>query len=606
MQSFRKLLVIGLLALACGDQAPPGPEASAGARLAEGPALTLGRTYVYGLEWKVESGFDPAHESPAGLPLAGGLHLQGELHVQAIGSHEGATMAAIWFEALGAHAITLNGERLHVEPSLLLGQRAYFSLAADGGVSRVWFGPETHSLFRHTMDGALARFDLRGALVGSNARVIPTGHGMAEVTYTRAGEPGAIRRELQRMTRFDAMADVDPELPVVEGVTELVLDGDRVPLRIDGREDVDARDGGWVFGSHDRFSATRVRFEDGAPLQIPGDLSGYIEHDPAAPRDPTEAERVLAQGFAKGLAVHDIADAVTTIDSGVLPGRGFVVRATGLLRGWPEQARGMIPIALRAESNGRQLAFELLASAGTPQAQSVMRELLGREDVRGWPELPMLVGRFAFVDQPTVETAKFVLALHTEAREAGNHTLANASLYPMGSVARAIEQTAPWLAELLHARLLEALGRNEGVSGQLAAMAGVGNLGRVDDHVRLLPLLRDDDGAIRANAATALRNMIAPDATAALVEALRDPDRGVASNALDVLAEHHYDDAADSSRLAAIVIAAAHNPEIDRAVVSALGDRIDDDPTVRTALRELATRTTDRELVARIQRLVDA
>ena len=44
----------------------------------------------------------------------------------------------------------------------------------------------------------------------------------------------------------------------------------------------------------------------------------------------------------------------------------------------------------------------------------------------------------------------------------------------------------------------------------------------------------------------------------------------------------------------------------DGAVVNALADRVDDDPSVRLALRELATRTKDRGLVTRIQRLVEA
>lgn len=593
-------LVLVLAATACKPAAAP-PQAAAVARRDQGPVMPIGRTFVYALSWTIESGFDAGAGSPLGLPLAGGLHLEGELHVQAIGEREDGTLAAIWFDALPVRELVVNGERLEVESTTLVGPRAYFVIDAEGGVPQTWFGPTTPPLFRQVMSGALARFDLRGAAAGT--QVVPTGQGLAEVTYARAGEPGTVRRELQRMVRFDAFAGVDPERTDVDGVVDLVLDTDRIPLRIDGREDAAVADDGWSFGSHDRFVAVRQRVDDGTPLPVPEDLATYTEHDPSALPDPAEAERVLAQRFAGDLAVGDVADVVKALDGGLMPGRGFISQATGLLRGWPDEARGMIPIALGASSHGRQLAFDVLASAGTPQAQEVMRELLGRDDVRAWPELPLLVGRFAFVHRPTAASAQFLLAMHTDARTDGETELARAILYPLGSVGRAIERDEPWLAELLHARLVESLAQAPGPEPRMAAIAGLGNFARQDDRSHLLPLLADADAAIRANAITAMRNMVAPDTTAAILAALRDPDPGVATNAIDVLADHHFGPEG-SPVLAAVVIAGDHNPEIETAMVNALSPRVADDPSVRVALRELAGRSRDRDLVARIAEIV--
>jgi len=600
--TLRALLLAWVATTACaGESAPAAEVAQVGVPSASlGAELPLGRTLVYALAWTVEAGFEAG--SPLGLPLAGGLHLEGELHVQALEPRDGGTLAAIWFNALSVGELSVNGERIDVGPAALVGQRAYFIIDRSGAVTRTWFGPDATPLFQQVMSGALARFDLQGA-TGAGTHVVRTGHGLAEVTYARTGEAGAVRRDLQRMVRFDSFAGVEPERAAVEGVADLALDADRIPLAIDSREDAAVADEGWSFGSHDRFRASRTRIDDGPPLAIPNDFASYVEHDPQAPPDPSEAERVLAQRFAGELEVRDVAIAVKALDGGLLPGPGFASQATGLLRGWPDEAREMIPVALSASGHGRQLAFDLLSSAGTTQAQTVMIELLERDDVREWPEFPLLVGRFAFVYRPTAQTAQFLLALQTEARADGRDVLARAALYPLGSVARSIEPTDPWLTELLHARLVEELAAAADPPERIAAIAGLGNLSRLADRGLLLTLLADPDDGVRAHAVTALRNMVAPDTTAALITALRDPDTGVASNALDVLANHHLGPDG-SAQLAAIIIAGEYNLELDTAIVNALAFRVADDPSVSAALRALASRVRDHEILRRIEQLV--
>jgi hypothetical protein len=603
MARWWRLLLLCASVNACGGEAPT-PASHETPTTAPAPTLPIGRTLVYALQWTVDSGVEPDGGSPIGLPLAGGLRIEGELHLQAVESRADGTIVAAWFDALGVRELTVNGERIEVEPAALVGPKAWFLLDGEGAVARVWFDADGGSLFRHVMAGALAHFDLRGALAGASPVVVPTGHGLSEARYAREGA-GTVRRELAALVRFDAVAGVDADRAAVEGVAELALDEAGVPSRFGSDEAAKVRERDWAFSSHDRFDATRVRVEDGEPLAPPGDLSRLADHDPAAPRDTSEAERALAQRFAGEMEVQDVANAVTALDGGLLPSGGFASRATGLLRGWPERARELGPVALGATGHGRQLVFDLLASAGTPEAQAVMRELLEREEVQAWPEHPLLVGRFAFVRAPTVETALFVLELHTRARAAHDDELARAILYPLGSVARAIDRSDPWLGALLHARLIEVFAHAVDARTRIAATAGLGNCGRLEDRAHLLPLLRDDDDAVRMHAATALRDMIAPDATAALVAALRDPDRAVAATALDVLSDHHWG-TAGSAVLAAIVIAGEHNPELDHELVNALADRMAGDPGVPAALRTLAARTSDRDLAARIARLLES
>ncbi len=593
----RRLVLATLLSAACSD--PPAPAVDAAPVAAPTIAkLPIGRTLVFELDWTVDAGFDEG--SPMSLPMAGGLHLVGDLRVQAIGEREGGTLAAIWFDGLDTGELTINREPLALESEMLVGPRAWFVLDADGGIAKTWFAPEAQPLFRHVMGGVLARLDLRGAAAPTGPQVVPTAHGLGNVAYVRDGD--TTRREVQSFARFDALGGIHSDAPEIAGTFELTVDADGVPLRIAGDERASASDEGWAFGAHDRFHATRVRIDDGAALIEP-ELAGWDLHDPAAAPDYRESERVFAQGMAGELVAKDIALAMHAQDGGLLPSGELISQATGLLRGWPDEAWSIAPEILAARGNGRQLGFDVLSSAGTPEAQQVMCELLARDDVRSWDELPLLVGRFAFVRRPTSATVHFALAMHEWARERGDERLAGAMLYPLGSLARNVEHTDPWLAELLHTELVDELAAADELDTRLAAIAGLGNHGRADDRGRLLPLLGDDDDRIRAGAVVALRHLEAAEVTDALVIALRDPDRAVATRALDVL-EERWHGADGAAKLAAMAAEGAHNPAIEYSMATKLGARIGEDPSVRVALDALAARTEDRELAYRIAELV--
>ncbi|HWB78817.1 MAG TPA: hypothetical protein VG755_27840 [Nannocystaceae bacterium] len=593
----RSLVIATTLLAACGD-APAPMTADAPVASASTAKLPVGRTLVFALDWQVDAGFEQG--SPTSLPMGGGIHLAGELHLQAIEQRRDGTLAAVWFDALDTRELTVNGEPLAFDAALLVGQRAWFVLDDAGGITEAWFAPDAPPLFRHVMGGVLDRLDLRSAAAGP--QVVPTAHGLGNVVYARTGD--TVRRELQSMARLDAVGGVPVEDPQLDSAYELALDGEGLPLRIAADERVRATDERWLFGAHDRFAVERVRIDDGGRVDAP-ELAALERHDPSAPPDYRESEQAFAQRMAHDLVAKDIALAMTAQDGGLVPSRDFISEATGLLRGWPEEAWAIAPEILAMRRGGRQLGFDVLASAGTPEAQAVMCELLARDDVRSWSELPLLIGRLGMLRRPTSETVHFALALDAWAQQSGDVELARATLYPLGSLARRVEASDPWLAELVHARLVGALDVAQDVDDRLAAIAGLGNHGRVEDRVRLLPLLATEDDRIRAGAVIALRHLQAPEVTDALTIALTDPDRAVATRALDLLADR-WPGADGSARLATIASTGAHNPELELALANLLGARMTEDPSVRRALGELALRTHDRDVAERIAEIVES
>lgn len=594
--SLRHLVLAVTLSTGC-DDVPAQPSVDAPTVVdATAAVLPLGRTLVFDLDWTVDAGFDEG--SPVTLPMAGGLHIVGALHLQAVGARDGGTLTAVWFDALDTRELTVNREAIAIEPAMLVGPRAWFVLDDGGGIADAWFAPDAPPLFRHVMSGVLARLDLRGAAVGTQQ--VPTAHGLGNVTYARNDD--TVRRQVQSVVRFDAMGGVQAGHPEIAGTYDLVVDPSGLPLRIASDERAAASDEGWTFGAHDRFSATRSRIDAGADLPVP-DLATYQHHDPAAAPDFREAEQVFAQRMAGDMVAKDISLVMTAQDGGLLPGPGFITQATGLLRGWPDEAWSIVPDVLATRSHGRQLGFDVLSSAGTPEAQQVMCELLARDDVRSWKELPLLVGRFAFVRRPTSASVHFVMSMHAWARTRGDEALAQAILYPLGSLARSVEHDDPWLAEVVHEHLIRELVTAEDLDTRVAAIAGLGNHGRAADGERLLALLAEDDDQIRASAVIALRHLDAPEVTEAMVTAMRDVNRTVAMRALDTVDERLHG-GEGAARLAAITSSGAYNEELALSLANKLAERMQADPSVRPAMTELAQRTGDRALTLRIAELL--
>ncbi len=592
------LALAATLAAACADTPPRPDDEAAMPEPARAAVLPIGQTLVFDLDWTVDAGFEEG--SPAALPMAGGLRLVGELHVHTVGLREDGTLAAVSLDGLRTRELVINGESIAIDSEMLAGPRAWLVVDPDGGIARAWFPPDAPPLFRHVMGGELGRLDLRGAAAGGQSRVVPTAHGLSEVAYVRDGDTS--RRQVQSVARFDAMGGVAATDPNIVGTYDLVVDGDAVPLRMVGDERAVASSEAWTFGAHDRFVAVRVRIDASEPLPVP-DLETYLPHDPAAAPDFTEAEQVFAQRMSGELVAGDVGIAITAQDGGLLPSPGFISQATGLLRGWPDEAWSIVPQILSARGHGRQLGFDVLASAGTPQAQQAMCELLARDDVREWEELPLLVGRFAFVRRPTEASMQCVMALYDWARGRGDEALAQAILYPLGSLARHIERDEPLLADLVHEALVSELAAATDVQARVAVIAGLGNHGRATDRDRLLALLSDDDDEIRASAVFALRHLQDPKITDALVVALGDTDRAVAMRALESL-DDRLEGAEGSTRLAALANTGAHHPEVALSMANVLGLRLTEDPSVREALTAMAARTDDRRLASHIADLL--
>jgi hypothetical protein len=577
------LRILGLLLVvvgACAPTAAPGSAPATASVEAGAPALAVGQVHRYALDWQ-----SAATRSHAGAGVSGAMTLQGELAVAAIGHGPEGTRVSAWFPRLSTHELRVQGQPTVIYEAALVGPRAEFIVAADGDVRRAFFASDSPPIFRELMLGVIARLDLRAASAGAATRTLRGGHGLVEATYRRDPD-GAVIRELAGVLRFDSAPGASVDADALTAEARIVLDDARMPVRIELHDSAALSEQiGLV--ADERFSLVRTVVEPASVVA----LVDPIELDPTEGPDLAAAALELDRQYAAGYTVEDLEIAMTTVDGGVLPHEGEISRAAASLRAWPERAAQLVPLARLADSGGRQLAFDALSAAGTPEAQAVMCSLLAEAQAAGWPERMLLVQRFAFVAAPTPASGEFLLELLAGAERAGDAQLRQAVLLPFGSVTRRMPDAV--LGERMHA-VLVAHAQHEDVSLRAAAVAGLGNAARAEDAPRLLAALADPQAEVRAEAADALRSRVTPETTGALLAALADEDAAVASHALRVLRKHHFQGAADPALVERARLG-QYNDRLHRAMASTLvGSR--DQPDVQVALTSLARRSSDPQL----------
>jgi hypothetical protein len=571
-------LMLGVLGCSA-PPAEPGPRETV-ARIA--PELALGEVHVYALDWQTHA----VHER-SGMAIAGGLSLRGELAIAALEHSPEGTRVAAWWLRVDEAALSVQGEAVELDRGQLLAAAPVeFVVDASGDIGEVYFAADCPAIVRELMLGVIARYDLRAATPSGQRRALRGGHGLVEVGYRRQGD-GVVRRELARVLRFDTQPELGAqlELETLTAEASIELDAERVPVAIVQRDGLDQPQLGLV--ADDRFSLIRARVT-GDPL--PARARELIAYDPNAGPDPEAVALAMDQQLAAGTTLADLARALDTIDGGVLPRPGFVSRAAALLRAEPDQIQGLVELAARADGNGRQLGFDLLAAAGSPAAQLGMWMLLDDPAADTWPERALLVQRFAFVLEPTVDTGVGLITQLERAQRDGDHVMIQALLHPIGTVAGRLGD--PLVAERMH-RLLTRSAASEDPAIRAAAIAGLGNARRASDVERLTAALRDPEPDVRVEAAAALRTQVVPAATEALLDALADPQIDVAVRALRVLHQRHFEGEADP-RLVERATLGQYTPGLARDLVSALAGNREQAP-VRAALAAIAERLDESE-----------
>ena len=240
-----------------------------------------------------------------------------------------------------------------------------------------------------------------------------------------------------------------------------------------------------------------------------------------------------------------VASTLRSLSAGTQPSEVWRTAAFALLRLNPKEceALGLVFEEEGATDDLRLLVLDLLAGAGSFEAQVVIRRLLAlavaRRDGRVFATF---VQRLGIVEAPDGPTLRFLMSVYAESRNEP-HDIRAACAYALGAAAgQALSSGDPDAAvrasDVLRRDLLSATT----VIEKCALVTALGNAGVAADIMVVARFTLDAERPVRAAAALALRKVNVPEARAHLVQLVGDREMKVAQSALTALSEHKLDD----------------------------------------------------------------
>jgi hypothetical protein len=223
--------------------------------------------------------------------------------------------------------------------------------------------------------------------------------------------------------------------------------------------------------------------------------------------------------------------------------REMVHQGARLIRARPELVAELVRSYFehRASSQARGFAADLLASAGTAEAQAGLREIYGRIEASEIKERVFIIQSMSVLQRPTEATVELVLA---EADDVEATDVRHTAILVAGALAGAHPAREEEVLGALDAKWAREAGQSDPDHDELAQVASAyGNLGRASVFERLEPALRHESPRVRRSAAYALRKLRSKQSRDRLLELTSDPDRYVRSSVYRALAKRPDADA---------------------------------------------------------------
>ncbi len=578
-------------------------------------------TYAFTWRGKSETSFAAlgATSPPRdGKMMEGSVDLDGDLVVESYGARDGAFLLREHVEHLRRHEVrALDHDVIPTDDDAKAafdGKSVLVAVDAAGTVRGMYFAKGEAPIFQHVMQSLVTETSVTVAPNGVEAwdAVETTGTGTAQVHYeVEEMGPPHVRRDRVAYTQLASAlgrtaSKADGQL---SAVSMLVLDPDEHLVRsLSDDEDVSVKNaadpGARDFASRTHFEMTlrevsRFDARDDAP-----DLAQLDTRRPGQLAVGARADEQIQEQRIAGLTGEELRNTVVAYSvNGGIPSSSFISRATGYLAAHPEACLDMVALfeTPGTSTRGRTMMLELLASAGTPQAQEAMRVALespaAHEDKRAWEAL---VQRFSLVSHPTNDSVQFVAASYHDARDATDRA---ASAYALGASAGNMAKNGgdPAVVKSAESALVSGLRDAKTPTERKNMLGALGNLGLTDTEATVASYAKDESPDVRAAAAWALHRIDDEDARTALFGFATDASPSVATNAYQALAEQSM--TSDDWRAFASVVGRTP-PQADNALLSLLSQNVAAGQPVAQMLQAMLAREVDNTMLARIRHVL--
>ncbi len=266
-----------------------------------------------------------------------------------------------------------------------------------------------------------------------------------------------------------------------------------------------------------------------------------------------------------------IAATLRALPAGARPSEVWRAAAITLVRLNPKECEALaLVFEDEVTDELRGIVLDLLAGAGTFEAQVVIRRLLALAVARRSNRtFATFVQRLGFVESPDGPTLRFLMSVYAESR-GEPHDVRAACAYALGAaaghaLAAGDVEAAVRASDVLRRDLLSA----GSIIEKCALLTALGNAGVPTDVMVVTRFTTDAEPPVRSAAALALRRMTVPEASAQLVSLLADREAMVAQSALLALSEHKLEDE-ELERIAELVLGGRTSHAVDGRVLRLL------------------------------------
>jgi HEAT repeat protein len=575
-----------------------------------------GEAYVYRFAWENETTVRSSALAPSGTTeLRGAVAFEGELTLRCFGLRGDAYLFGARASSLTKHRAELLGKDVFADEAMAKntfeGRETFVEIDPRGAVHAMYFPHDAPEMFRHTMRAMLSQLHVtidEGAPAVWSA-VEPGPAGSAQVAWAKLG-PLTYTRTRDHYDAFtalpprfardheDALESRSSLTLAPEGFVQALHDSEKLVVRPKG-------DGAPLLVERSTFTLDHLRTEPfDAPESDTASLEAWHPGDPEGPIADAEGQK-LAQ-LAEGMTVGRISEQMFVVGIGQHVSSDFLLRSMALLRLHPELASEVLRLATDKSMPpaGRELAADVLAAAGTTEAQTALRSLVDAVRSDGTQHRHILQ-RVGFVTAPKPETVAAVRSAYAASTAKGDADGRLAAAYTLGATAAHLADRGDrGAARSITDGLARDLESSKSPSDRRGLLAALGNAGAESTLPTFRAQSTDEDPSVRAEVAHGLRKIETPEARDLLYFMAADTDGQVSRNALDSLGQQPLGDA-EVRRLTELMERGA----IPRGAVPTLLTVLSKHPTpakeVEAALRALAARMPgDADVQGRVEAIL--
>jgi hypothetical protein len=550
----------------------------------------------YTLRWSKQ---DAAAVPAAARALAGDFTLAGQLTMRGAGRDNGRWLVGVRLERVDEARFTVDGHEVidAAARSELTRPEALFAIAPTGMIEAILLPPDAGELWKSTLQSLASELEV--VIAGESSWTVAQHDplGVVEIAYRKSGDDRLERRrahysELRLVEPASAARAAqsivdDGRVTLADGHLASLEDARHVSIAVDGQTRLD---------QHAELSLTLTavtRSEPTPPLVI-SSLESRVVGQPVV--TSSLRQRLLRQRAGTLTSAALLAGLAQPL--GVRGDAAWMWRASGLVALEPGLcARLAERFSATASAAERALILDLLASAGSHEAQAAMRAALASGAARQDPAFGLLVQRFSAVATPESASAAFLADGY---RAAAAPDVARANLFALGSTTGRLADSDD--VRRFNRVLVDAVRAADAPADRAAALRALGNAGLPEDVPLALAEVHADDVAVRAAATAALRHVVTAETTAALIDGAADPAQPVGAEALQALAGRDLGDA-ELDKLAAAVDSASRSN--DALLVNIAAARLASSPEAATLLEKILARSDDPSLQARIRTLLN-